>query len=149
MDSREVFYKMRTAIDEDGINVITTELVKIHDSNCWYWCIDKSRIGYVKTIADRNHEPMLKAAKRDKTKIYKVAKDGSSRVAFETPQQAFLHLMFLKRKQIGHMKREIEILEEFTKKAEGLDIESIKPGSYGERVIPDTHEVVHNHYIFD
>lgn len=148
MSDQKIFYRMRHAIDESGINVITTELASIHESHCWHWCIDKRRIGCVRTIAERNEESMLKAAKRDKAKIYKVAKDGS-RVAFETPQQAFLHLLFLKRKQIGHMKREIEILEEFASKADGLDIETIKLGGYGERVIPDTHEVVHNHYIFD
>lgn len=148
MSNHDVFYKMRTAVDEDGINVITTELVKIHDSHCWHWCIEKRRIGYVKGIAERNDESMLKAAKRNRDKIYKVAKEGS-RVAFETPQQAFLHLLFLKRKQIGHMKREIEILEEFTSKSEGLDIESIRPGGYGQRVVPDTQEVVHNNYLFD
>lgn len=147
MGSRKVFYKMHMAVDEKGINVITKELVSIHESACWYWCVQKPQLGYIRS-RQREGESLLQAAKRGGGKIYKVAKLGS-RVAFKTRPQAFDHLMMLKTKQIGHMKREIEILEEFTKKAVGLDIESIKPGSYGERVIPDTYEVVHNHYIFD
>lgn len=147
MDGREIFYRMRHAIDEQGINVITKKLVSIHESECWHWCVERSRVGYIRS-RQREDESLLQAAKRGGAKIYKVAKEGS-RVAFKTRPQAFDHLMMLKRKQINHMKREIEILEVLAEKAAGLDIESIKPGRYGERVIPDTHEVVHNHYLFD
>ena len=147
MRDHDVFYKMRLAIDEQGINVITKELVSIHESECWHWCIEKSRAGYIRSY-QREDESLLQAAKRSGEKIHKVAKVGS-RVAFKTIPDAFDHLMMLKRKQINHMRREIAILEDFTKKADGLDIESINPGSYGERVIPDTHEVVHDHYRFD
>lgn len=147
MSEQKIFYKMRHAIDDQGIVVITKELMSVHESPCWYWCVEKRELGYIKSFK-LDGETLLQAAKRIRYKIYKVAKSGS-RVAFDTLPKAFDHLMFLKRKQIGHMKRELEILEEFTKKADGIDIESIKPGSYGERVIPDTFEVVNDNYLFD
>lgn len=147
MSERQIFYRMRHAIDEQGINVITSELVSIHESECWYWCVDKSRLGYIQG-RQLEGEALLQTAKRSREKVWKVAKLGS-RVAFKTKPEAFDHLLMLKRKQIAHMKRELAILEDFTSKAAGLDIQSIKPGSYGERVIPETQEVVHEHYLFD
>jgi len=147
MSDRNIFYKMRHAVDDQGIVILTKELVSIHESECWHWCVEKRCVGYIRSN-QKHSESMLQAAKRYGGKIYKVAKVGS-RVAFNTEQKAFEHFMMLKRRQIDHMKREIEILEELQKKAEGLDIQSISSGVYGGRVIPNTHEVVNSHYLFE
>lgn len=81
MSERQIFYRMRHAIDEQGINVITNELVSIHESECWHWCVDKNRIGADNLAAVADCIEALRTLERHDASLMRAAFTGFAQLA--------------------------------------------------------------------
>jgi|GEM_PF-6039359 len=143
----KTFYRMRLSPDEDGLTIVTNKLVSIHETPCFHFCISDREYGYLQRYRKNEGDTPLQHAKRHRRRIYRISK-GVSRIAFETEEEAFEHLRFLKRKQLGHMKREMSFVEAFLEKTEdGIKATRSEPELH-QRVVPDTRELVHEFLIF-
>ena len=138
MESETVFYKMRLVPAEEGLEIITSEFVSIHETPCFHFCIPKLEKQMIH-IWKRSDESALVYSRRKKI-LQRVSKT-SSRFAFDTKDKALEHLKFLKRKQISHMKRDMSFIDKFLSSSDD-DLTSIGP-------IPDTKELVREYFVFD
>lgn len=144
MNMDKTFYKMRITPDEDGLVVITDKWLSIHETPCFHYCIREHNKGLMKITFNTIKGMPLQTAKKKGIRVKRISKD-CSRFAFDTEEKAFEHLRFLKRKQLGHMKRDIKFLKLFLSEATGLD--ALEKGLYA--TVPNTKELVHEHYAFD
>lgn len=121
------YYKARLVYSEEGMQVVFDILHSIHETQCYSYCLNRWNLtnGEVHPPLKREGESNFKAAKRLKYKIIRIHK-GSSRIAFETKEKAFEQLLFLKRRQIGHMKREIDLLTYFLERVKDTGLATLE-----------------------
>jgi hypothetical protein len=132
-------YKKRLSPSEDGLEIITDKWVCIHETPCFYFCVPDRVVQTINALK-RKDETILAYAKRCKY-LKRINKDNS-RFAFTDEGAALEHLRLLKRKQLGHMKRDMEFIECF------LAADDLEPGRYGE-MVPDSKELVNSYFVFD
>lgn len=110
-----ILYKMKLEAHEDGLRVVTEEWHVFRETPCFYYCL-------------RDH------TKEGEKRIAKV----NSRFAFKTKEEAYEHLVMLKRRQLRHMERETVFLRRFL--TQGVD---------DNMNVPDSREMVHRYINFD
>lgn len=137
----KVFYKMTMHPDEEGLRVFTKRFYSIHETPCFHYCVDESNYRRLRCYV-MTTEPTLKDAKKFNIKTRRIDKIGS-RIAFETEEKAFAHLLFLKRRQLRHLERDTEFLKAFLDKVKALD------DLDAQRVVPDTMDLVRQYLIFE
>lgn len=137
------------SIEEEGLSVRTWRLYSIHETPCFHFCIAERERGFLTPAFRREGETDLQLAKRKGIRIYRIHKDGS-RIAFETEEEAFEHLRFLKGRQLNHMRREIEFVQRFLEATEGKTLPDLERDTYDphQSVVPDTQELVREYYVF-
>lgn len=148
----KVFYKAKLIYAEEGIQVLFKEICQIHETPSYSYCID-SRVYPVRVPLKKDGETDLQTSKRLGYKIYRIHKE-CSRIAFETKEKAFKQLMFLKRRQIMHMQRELALLTYFTERVGDSDLSIMKeePIQYNHgsvHTLPDSSEKLCEFYVFD
>jgi len=142
------FYKCKLMPCEEGLSIYVQKYVSVHETPCFHFCIEDHHKGWLaKPLKKYKGESNIKALKRMRVKIYRVAKQ-CSRIAFETEQEAYDQLLFLKRRQINHLKRDIEFLDNFINYGSKRKFKDI-PFTGSFRTVPDTQELVREHYVFD
>lgn len=147
--SDKIFYKMRLIPEEEGLTLWTEKWVSIQESPCFHYCVQDNRIGSFKFFLKKTDETPLQAAKRVRIKVKRIDK-RVSRFAFDTKEEAFDHLRFLKKKQLNHMKRDSELITEFLSSTEnGQALSDMKKRSELRYTVPCTRDLVRRHYIFD
>jgi len=139
MSTPKKFYKKRLVAEEDGLIVVTDSLISIHETRCFHFCMPEREVSNYRLLKRRD-ESLLDYAKRRKM-LKRIDKQGS-RIAFETEEKALDHLRFLKRKQLRHMERDKAFIETL------LATENIDPCAQ-MFTIPDSRDLVHQHFVFD
>lgn len=144
------FYKMRLTDSKDGLMVITDVFVSIHETPCFYYCVRADAKGFFNSALMRDGETKLQYAKRKNIKVRIIHKHGS-RIAFETEKQALEHLQMLKRKQIQHMRRQIEFNSVFLDKCKSVgDLNNVYSSDICKhRVIPFTDDLCKGYFLYD
>lgn len=138
----KTFYRMKLIPTESGLTIWTDEYYSVHETPCYHFCIAEwLRASY--EIA--NHD--YKSLKKRGVKLKKIAKLGS-RFAFETKEQAFNNLIYLKGRQLMHMKRDMEFLKTFLEFNDTKGFNDLEE-KYGSLVVPGTKPLVLNHFNFD
>lgn len=141
------FYKMKMSFDPRGLSIFTEKYYLVHETECFYFVIPECQLWY--TQEKRNEgESLYEFLKRKNVKVKKFRKN-SGRFAFETKESAFRHLKFLKRKQLSHLKRDLEIVNLFIEKVGDKTYSEVSEGKPGHPIIHDTENLVNSHYIFD
>lgn len=105
------YFKAKLFYIETGVSVLFREFNEIHSTECYSYCVDNWNFPLPQSLK-KEGETDLQLAKRIGYKVIRIHKTGS-RVAFKTKDEAFEHLKYLKRLQLGHMKREIDLLQYF------------------------------------
>lgn len=155
--NEKLFYKMRLVAEEEGLQVQTETFILIHETPCfWFATNERNRGFFIKALMNDGETP-IQFAKRKKIKVHKFEK-GGSRFAFETQQEAYKHLKWMKRRQLRHIERQALFIKEFLEKSSENynDLpthkyhESWPNGAVGipSKTIPDTRELVHEHLTF-
>ncbi len=145
----KVFYKARLAMTEEGMQVVFDKYHAIHETNCYFFCVRTWNYP-IPSPLKKHGESDYQTAKRIKYKIIKVQK-GCSRIAFETEDDAFSNLLFLKRRQIGHMKRDLDLLQFFLERVGGKGISALDRGVRWPEIytLPNSQEKLCEYYVFD
>lgn len=145
----KLFYSMRLSEDEDGLSVVTTKYVPIHETECICFCVHQAELSHFNSVLMREGESKLAYAKRSGIKVRQIHKAGS-RIAFPTKEQALKHLLWMKSKQIRHMQRQIEFNKAFIDKCKGMDDLKLEH-SYNTDyyIVPGTRDLVHEYLVFD
>lgn len=112
MTDKKVFYKKRLIADDTGLHIDTQRFISIHETRCFYFCIDDYSIHQIKYQVEHKGETALQAAKTMHCKVRRIAKDGS-RIAFDTEEKAFAHLRMLKQRQVQHLERDLRNIKHF------------------------------------
>lgn len=143
------FYKMQLISCEAGLVVHNHIYVSIHETPMMHFCVNKYNAKSLCGPLMREGETKLQAAYRIGIKVRRIHKNGS-RIAFETREHALKHLRWMKQRQINHMKRQIEFNKAFLDRvAEQSDLQLHWASDSEYYGVPNTHELVHNHFIFD
>ncbi len=135
-----IFYKKRLVAEEDGLLVVTDKLVSIHETPCFHFCIPEHDRRHIEVYRPREESELYYARRRKMLK--RVSKKGS-RIAFETEEKALEHLKMLKRKQLGHMKRESVFIEKF------LSSEELEKAGRDRSRVPGSSQLVNEYFNFD
>ena len=132
---------------EQGLSISVKKYLSIHETPYFHFCIDEYNKDFLAKPMLKTGESNRQALERMNIKIYRIAKSGS-RIAFETEQKAFEQLLFLKRKQLDHLKRDTQFLTAFIDYCSDKKYEDVPLlGSF--RTVPDSQELVNEHYVFD
>jgi len=147
-----IYYKAKLVMTEEGMQVVFHEMHQIHETECFSYCVDKPRFP-IPEVIKLSGESDLKAAKRLNMKIYRIHKKDS-RIGFKNKDAAFKNLLFLKRKQINHMQRDIDLLSYFLERIGEKNHLAMKKELRGEyygevRTLPDSSEKLCQYYVFD
>ncbi len=134
----KVFYKMRLVPAEEGLVIVTDQWVSMHETPCYHFCVPAGEKRIMHLFHSKD-ETDLAYAKRKK-KLKRISKDNG-RFAFDSKDKALEHLKFLKRKQLVHMKRDALFIEKFLSTP---DVQLSK-----NHLIPESKDLVHEHYVFD
>ena len=140
------FYKMKLIPTEGGLSVWANTYVSIHETPCYHYCIPDWNKGLLGVVGDQK-ETLYEKAKARNIKVHKVHKT-SSRFAFETKELAYENLLYLKKRQLIHLNRDIELLTKFLNFNEGAGYKDLD-NSHGQLFVPDSDELVKEHYAFD
>lgn len=144
-----IYYRATMQFDEDGLHVQFAEYQSIHETPCYSYCVVREKIARVACRAYADKTTKLKAAKRIGLTIKRIHK-GCSRFAHPTKEHALASLKYRKRKQIQHLKRELDFAETFVEKDPGMnDLIRETYMSSNWYVVPGTADVIHKHVIFD
>jgi hypothetical protein len=143
-----VFYKMHMSVDEGGIGIFTERFYSVHETNCYHYCVSETRKNRFSSVFYKGDESPVAYAKRRKIRLYKIHK-RISRIAFKTEQLAYENLLFLKSRQLIHLKRDVAIVGEFLEKTTGKNLDDFKSWVDGVRMVPSTASIVNQHYRFD
>lgn len=148
-----MFYKARLVMTEEGMQVQFQEFNCIHETECYAYCINSW--SSVPSPLKHEGETELQAAKRMKIKIFRIHK-ASSRIAFKTKELAFNQLVFLKRRQINHMKRDIDLFSYFLDRTADSGLSALKQEFYPYKLqggdihtLPESTEKLSQYYVFD
>lgn len=138
----KVFYKMKLLPTEGGLQIWTNKYLSVHETPCYHFCVADWQL---QGISDDNQAyDKLKARH---VKFKRVAK-SNSRVAFDTEQKAYDNLIYLKNRQLVHMKRDMEFLNVFIKFNQSHNYIDLDDG-HGAKFVPNTNDLVNEHYVFD
>lgn len=137
-DGSKVFYKKVLIPADQGLEILTKIFISIRETPCFHYCMPKFEYDMLRVLR-RKDESTWDYAKRRKA-LKRISK-SSSRFAFESEEQALKHLKFLKRKQLSHMKRDALFIERLLSTPD----EQLSKN----HLIPETKELVHEHYVFD
>lgn len=143
----KVFYKCRLMPCEEGLSVYVKKFISAYETPCFHFCIEEHNRGRLAVPLINEGENNRQALERMKVKVFRVAKSGS-RVAFETEQEAYEQLVFLKRRQLAHLNRDIEFLNAFINYGSDRQFNDI-PFTGNFRTVPNSQELVSEHYVFD
>lgn len=147
MHENKTYYKMKLIPSEDGLSLWVTRWICIRETEHIAYCVPESVMRGLQITARGQGQSLYDAAKKEKycRRIHKTC----SRIAFPTEQEAFEHLRFLKRRQLNHIKRDQIFIERFLEDTKNKTITDFLPDRLGDRVLPDTEELVHEYYHFD
>lgn len=143
----KVFYKMKLVPSELGLSIWTDTFYSVHETPCYHFCINEWQRGFAAAGLVNEGETAFQSLKRRGVTLRRIAKQGS-RVAFESREQAFKNLVYLKSRQLMHMKRDLEFLNRFLEfsKDNGLaDLEE----KYTQLIVPETEDLVRGRFTFD
>jgi len=132
------FYRMELDYTENGIAVATQTYYRVHETECFYVVIRDWELDMVMGRAIAEDESFYDTIKRTKMKVKRFGK-SSYRFAFETKDEAFLHLKYRKVRHLVHLKRDIDLINSFVKQSEGLEWGDLND----EGLIPNTIRVSH------
>ena len=135
-----ILFKKKLHEDEMGLYIHTQRWVSIHETPCFHFCVEDEVERLLEVMRMHDETPM-KTARR--LKWLKRIDKKVSRFAFPTEGKALEHLKFLKRKQLGHMKRQTEFIKAFLDRDE-----SEYDPRYPNRV-PRTEGIVNEYLNFD
>jgi hypothetical protein len=132
---------------EEGLSIYVKKFISIHETPCFHYCVDEHEQQRATYLISSNKGNPVSILKEKRLKVYRVAKSGS-RIAFDDEQKAYENLLLLKRKQLGHLQRDIEFINTLINYGSNKLFEDIPTiGSF--KTVPNTHELVHEHYSFD
>ena len=136
MSEYKVLYKKVLHAKKEGLIVNTIRFIVIHETEHFWHCVPEFMRGRLNVRSNELTEIQY-ARKR---KLVKKVGKKSKRFAFETESEAMDHLIFLKKRQLIHLVREMAFVRKFI----GSDIDGVI-----DCVVPDSKELVADHLIFD
>lgn len=143
----KIFYKMRMAVSEGGLVILTEKWFSIHETPCFHYCVSEFGKGKWAWSSAAEGTP-LQIAKHKNIPVKRVSKE-SGRFAFDTKGKAFDHLRFLKKKQLAHIERDREFISAFLIATDGKpNIDRLTSDGYSSP-IPNTESLVNSHFVFD
>jgi len=147
-----IFYKMKIVVEETGLTIITNKFHSFHETECFHFCIQGFNKGFLAHPLMDESKTILQNLKRMNIRVYRIHKSGS-RIAFKTEQEALDNLIMMKIRHINHMERDIEFYRAFLSvmketKLNELD-ERYKSDMQSFRSVPETEDLVNEHFVFD
>ena len=140
-------YSMKMIPTEGGLQIWTNEFVSVHETPCYYFCVRDWQLGHVNTVLVRDGETMIQSLRRRNVRIKKIAKENS-RFAFKTKEEAYKQLVYMKNRQMMHLKRDVEFLSVFLRFSKNSEYKDLA-GNGNNLFVPDTDNLVREHYVFD
>ena len=141
------FYKCVLMPCEEGLSIYVKKYISVHETPCFHYCVDEHEHHRVTYLISSNKGNPVSILKESRVKTYRVAKSGS-RIAFDDEQKAYENLLLLKRKQLGHLQRDIEFINTLINYGSDKSFKDI-PTLGRFKTIPNSQELVQEHYVFD
>ena len=134
------FYRAKLIADHGGLRVQIDEYISFYESDCYAWCSEE--FSHKRAVRRLSQEGALIRDVKNAMNVKRINKQGS-RFASNTKELAIKNLVFRKKLQVSHLKRELEFANAFL----NSDIESLD--SHNAFLIKETRELVDKYYVFD
>lgn len=137
-------YLLRKTLNagEDGLYIATERWQVVKESAQFYYCISEKTAAKINDRVEKGGDPYNLTRRLFPDEIKKTKKNAR-RFAFATDEDAFKHLVFMKKKHLGHLQRSMAFCMAFLDAARSgqIDANSID--------VPETKELVHQYFRWD
>lgn len=143
----KILYKKYLGELEQGLTITTRRFVCVKETPCYWHCVEEFRLSILKSrLGDEN---IVTSAR--KIKALKMISKTSKRFAFETEQEALDYLVFIKKRQLGHIERTKAFINGFLDNIENVDpvSQNYGPGQCNEQIIKGTESLVSRFLFFE
>ena len=103
------FYKFSVNYEEHGLGFWVTKYFSVYETPCYHYCIEEFGQLIIHHEKLLEGESIIQMAKRKSIRVHKIHKT-CSRKAFDTREKAYKNFMFLKKRQLVHLQRDIKVV---------------------------------------
>lgn len=147
MKMSKEFYQLKLNPTEGGIVLWLNKFYSFHETPCYHYCMQEWQRNLVAPCFVKKSETIVQSLKRRGIKFSRIHKT-QSRKAFDTKEKAYNNFIFLKKRHLSHLKRDIKMINEVLKFDDEKSFGDLE--DYGHSfLIPNTNELVLEEYIFD
>ena len=140
------FYQLKLITTESGISLWVNTFYSFHETACYHYCMIEWQRNLVAPCFIGKNETIVQSLKRRGIKFSRIHKT-CSRKAFDTKEKAYNNFIFLKKRHLAHLKRDIKVITEVIKFDEEKSFSDL--GCHDNLfLIPDTSELMLGEYIF-
>ena len=108
--SGQVFYQLKLNPTESGISMWINEFISFHETPCYHYCLPEWMSYLAKPSFIEGKESMAQSLKRRGVKFSRIHKT-CSRKAFDTKEKAYANFIFLKKRHLAHLERDIIMIK--------------------------------------
>lgn len=128
------FYKLKMYREEDNsVNLWVHTFISFHETECYHYCLPEFQRDSLSSIFVNDGETMAQSLKRRGISFSRIHKT-CSRKAFDTKEEAYDNFIYLKKKHLQHLSRDIETIEHILKFNEKRVFGDLKDNKYSFRV---------------
>lgn len=142
------FYRAKMVVQEEGLAIWFDIFQSIHETECYYYCVNSLNASTAKRIINQNKEkhPVSAVKSSGFIKVRKIAKQGS-RIAQSSKDEAIKNLVWRTGLRICHMKRDLKFCESLIENHENLSVDYESKDQL-IMTVNGTKDLVHEFYNF-
>ncbi len=134
------FYQLKLNPTEGGIVLWLNTFYSFHETPCYHYCVTEWNRDLIAPCFVNEGETIAQSMKRRGFKFLRIHKT-CSRKAFDTKEKAYNNFIFLKKRQLAHLQRDIKMIKEVIKFNNEKSFDDLE--DYGHSfLIPNTNELV-------
>jgi len=141
------FYQFKMYPEESGVALWLNKFFSFHETECYHYCLPELMTNCNSSVFLNKGESMAQSLKRRGVKFYKIHKT-CSRKAFDTKEKAYANFLFLKKRQLAHLQRDIEMVKIILKFSEDSKFSDLKDLGHCFE-LPNTQDFIASNYVFD
>ena len=145
--SGKVFYQFKLNPTESGISMWINKFISFHETPCYHYCLPEWLGNFTHPSYIEGKESMAQSLKRRGVKFSRIHKT-CSRKAFDTKEKAYANFIFLKKRHLAHLERDIIMIKAVLDFHEKKTFDDLADDGHS-LIFPDTRDIVLSNFQFD
>ena len=141
------FYQIKLSPSEDGICLWLNKFYSFHETPCYHYCMGEWQRNLVAPHFVNKGETIPQSLKRRGVKFIRIHKT-CSRKAFDTKEKAYANFIFLKKRHLAHLERDIIMIKAVLDFHQKNTFDDLTDDGHS-LIVPCTRDIVLSNFQFD